>query len=62
MRIPIPAAIKGGTSDCRNRTLQKMFRMIGFGEHAGSGVPLIYGNWEQQMYRLRKLQNLSSLK
>lgn len=55
MRIPIPAAIKGGTSDCRNRTLQKMFRMIGFGEHAGSGVPLIYGNWEQQMYRLPEI-------
>src|SRR5208337_1321464 len=55
MRISIPAAIKGGTSDCRNRTLQKMFRMIGFGEHAGSGVPLIYGNWEQQMYRLPEI-------
>lgn len=55
MRIPIPEAIKGGTSDCRNRTLQKMFRMIGFGEHAGSGVPLIYDNWQQQMYRLPEI-------
>lgn len=55
MRIPIPAAIKGGTSDCRNRTLQKVFRMIGFGENAGSGVPLIYGNWKQQMYRLPEI-------
>ena len=32
-----------------------MFRMIGFGEHAGSGVPLIYGNWQQQMYRLPEI-------
>jgi len=51
MRIPIPLAIEGGKSDCRNKTLQKMFRMIGFGEHAGSGVPLIYGNWQGQMYK-----------
>ena len=50
MRIPIPLAIEGGKSDCRNKTLQKMFRMIGYGEHAGSGVPLIYGNWQGQMY------------
>lgn len=51
MRIPIYDAIKGGNSDCRNRTLQKMFRMIGYGEQAGSGIPSIYENWQSQTYR-----------
>ena len=31
--------LKGGISDPRNKTLMKMFNMIGIGERAGSGVP-----------------------
>ena len=48
MRVPIEVAIKGGESDCRNRTLHKMFMLIGFGERAGSGIPKIYSGWESQ--------------
>lgn len=34
--------LKGGISQPRNKGLFKMFNLIGFGEHAGSGVPDIY--------------------
>ncbi len=51
MRIPVEQARKGGDSDCRNRSLQKMFQLIGAGEQAGSGVPKIYQNWTQQHWR-----------
>ena len=40
--------LKGGISDPRNKTLMKMFNMIGIGERAGSGVPDIYAVWESQ--------------
>lgn len=48
MRIPTEVAIKGGDSDCRNRTLHKMFMLIGYGERAGSGIPKIYSGWNSQ--------------
>jgi len=51
MRIPAAIAIQGGESDCRNRTLQKMFRLVGVGEQAGSGVPKIYRDWTSQHWR-----------
>ena len=41
MRIPAAIAIQGGEHDCRNRTLHKMFRLVGVGEQAGSGIPKI---------------------
>ena len=37
--------LKGGISDPRNKTLLKMFNLIGYGERAGSGVPDIYAVW-----------------
>jgi len=51
MRVPLADAIKGGTSDCRNRRLQDMFRYVGYGDHAGSGLPKIYHNWAGQHWR-----------
>jgi len=51
MRIPPEVAIRGGEHDCRNRTLHKMFRLIGVGEQAGSGLPKIYGGWARQHWR-----------
>ncbi len=55
MRVPPEQAIMGGDSDCRNRTLQKMFQFVGAGEQAGSGVPRIYNNWQQQHWRNPKI-------
>lgn len=51
MRIPPEVAIRGGEHDCRNRTLHKMFRLVGVGEQAGSGIPKIYGGWASQHWR-----------
>lgn len=51
MRIPKEIAIQGGDSDCRNRLIHKMFRFIGLGEQAGSGIPKIYQGWDSQHWR-----------
>ncbi|WP_321531813.1 RNA-binding domain-containing protein [uncultured Desulfuromonas sp.] len=51
MRIPREFAIRGGESDCRNRLLQDLFRYIGLGENAGSGLPKIYQGWSSQHWR-----------
>ncbi len=51
MRVPPELAIRGGDSDCRNRILHKMFRFVGLGEQAGSGVPKIYRGWTGQHWR-----------
>jgi ATP-dependent DNA helicase RecG len=52
MRISVEQAVHGGISDCRNRRIQDMFRYVGLGDHAGSGIPKIYRNWKEQHWRL----------
>ena len=59
MRIPPEVAIRGGEHDCRNRTLHKMFRLVGVGEQAGSGIPKIYGSWANQHWRTPSLYERS---
>lgn len=51
MRIGIEQACRGGISDCRNHRLQDMFRYIGLGDHAGSGLPSILKSWKSQHWR-----------
>ena len=48
VRIEKRQMLKGGISDPRNKTLMKMFNMIGIGERAGSGIPDIYQVWENE--------------
>jgi predicted HTH transcriptional regulator len=52
MRVPAEQALRGGESDCRNRTLHQMFLMINLGERAGSGLPKIRQGWEAEGGRL----------
>ena len=59
MRIPPEIAIHGGNSDCRNRRLQTMFQLVGYGDHAGSGLPKIYTNWAGQHWRRPVLYELA---
>lgn len=47
-RLPLSTIREGGSSDCRNRNLQKMFGLIGFGERAGSGFSRILQAWREQ--------------
>lgn len=51
MRIPPEIAVQGGESDCRNRLIHQMFRYVGLGEQAGSGIPKIYRGWNSQHWR-----------
>lgn len=60
MRIPVEVALLGGEADCRNRTLHKMFRMVGVGEQAGTGIPKILHGWKSQHWSLPKLYELQS--
>ena len=51
MRVSVEQAMSGGISDCRNHKIQDLFRYIGFGEHAGSGIPGILKSWRSQHWR-----------
>jgi len=51
MRVSIDQAFQGGISDCRNHRIQDMFRYIGLGDHAGSGLPSILKSWNNQHWR-----------
>ncbi|MCB9184701.1 MAG: putative DNA binding domain-containing protein [Flavobacteriales bacterium] len=43
---------KGGVSEGRNKQLQKMFLMLGYGEQAGSGVERIRAGWRDKHWRV----------
>ena len=47
---------RGGVSECRNRSLQKMFALIGRGEQAGSGADKIRTGWQLNRWRAPKLE------
>ncbi len=49
--VSIKQYYHGGTSECRNTTLQRMFMMIGSAEKAGSGVNKIIYGWEYAQWR-----------
>lgn len=49
--ISFDQLLRGGTSECRNRTLQTMFTMIGAAEKAGSGIDKIKNGWNSQHWR-----------
>ena len=56
LRVSLDQALEGGLSDCRNRSLQKMFQMIGEGEQAGSGLPKILSAWKSQHWWVPDLE------
>ena len=51
MRIPLEYALHGGHADCRNRGLHQMFRYVGIGDQAGSGIPKIMTSWHKCHWR-----------
>lgn len=51
MRVPVEVALQGGHPDCRNRTLHQMFRYVGIGDQAGSGLPKILNGWHRYHWR-----------
>jgi ATP-dependent DNA helicase RecG len=46
---------RGGVSECRNKSLQRMFMLIGVGEQAGSGYARIQDGWKNQQWRAPRL-------
>lgn len=50
--VSVEQVYRGGVSECRNKTLQKMFGFLGYGEHAGSGFPRIVRGWSSQHWRM----------
>jgi predicted HTH transcriptional regulator len=51
MRIPIEQALLGGQSDPRNAVLHQMFSYLGYGEKAGSGLPMILDVWKEKEWQ-----------
>jgi ATP-dependent DNA helicase RecG len=53
--VSIDQLFQGSISECRNKTLQTMFVMLGAGEKAGSGIDKIRLGWESQHWRLPRV-------
>jgi predicted HTH transcriptional regulator len=51
MLISIYQYYNGGESVCRNKSLQKMFMLIGSAEKAGSGVDKILSGWKEASWK-----------
>ena len=47
--------VRGGISECRNKSLQKMFQMLGAGDKAGSGIDRIRKSWAAQHWQSPRL-------
>ena len=48
--------LRGGVSECRNKSLQLMFRLMGGGDKAGSGMDKIRAGWRAQHWRSPRLE------
>lgn len=47
LKISKEEIYRGGNSRARNPKMQTMLRMVGFGDNAGSGFPLILNTWKE---------------
>lgn len=48
--------LQGGVSECRNKSLQLMFQLMGGGDKAGSGMDKIRAGWRAQHWRSLRLE------
>ncbi len=55
--LPVEEIYEGGHSKSRNPRMQKMFRLIGYGENIGSGFPKILHAWKQVGWKEPMLEN-----
>lgn len=49
--ISIDQLLRGNVSECRNKSLQTMFTLMGAAEKAGSGIDKIRRGWDSQHWR-----------
>ena len=54
--VSLEHILRGGVSECRNKGLQRMFRMLGAGDQAGSGIDKIRVSWAGQHWQSPRLQ------
>ena len=47
---------RGAVSECRNKSLQRMFQMLGLGDKAGSGIDKIRSSWKAQHWQSPSLE------
>jgi ATP-dependent DNA helicase RecG len=57
--LPLEQVVQGGISECRNRSLQQMFLMIGGGEKAGSGIDKIRRGWKSENWQLPSIEEIA---
>lgn len=57
--VSVVQLMRGGVSECRNENLQTMFRMIGAGDEAGSGIDKIRQGWRSQQWRSPSVQSFT---
>lgn len=48
--------LEGGISECRNKSLQRMFQMLGVGDKAGSGIGKIRSSWAAAQWQVPSLR------
>ena len=53
--VSMDQLLNGNVSECRNKTLQNMFTMLGAAEKAGSGIDKIRRGWESQHWRMPRV-------
>ena len=56
LKLSLQEIFQGGKPIARNPTIQKCFRMIGYGESIGSGFPTIIKAWTDQHWRFPQLE------
>lgn len=57
--VSLEQIARGGVSECRNKSLQVMFQMLGAGDKAGSGIDKIRDSWKSlhwQSPRIKETQ------
>lgn len=48
LKLPLEDIYRGGNSKSRNPHMQTMLRLVGFGNDAGSGFPIILDVWKSE--------------
>lgn len=53
--VSLEQILRGSVSECRNKSLQRMFQMLGVGDKAGSGIDKIRSSWKAQHWQSPRL-------
>lgn len=54
--VSLEQILRGAVSECRNKSLQLMFQMLGVGDKAGSGIDKIRDSWRSQHWQSPRLE------